>query len=432
MAELFNDYKCPACNGTMSFDAASGNLKCDYCGTEMSVAEAKAHYAEENKKVAATSGNSQSEDDSNWGTDAGSMKAYRCQSCGAELVCDETTAATSCPYCGNTAVMPQQFGGMMKPKYVIPFKVPKDEAVGKLNSYCKGKKLLPKAFVRGNHIQEVKGVYVPFWLYSGTVDADIHYEAETEEVKKTQTEKITTTKYYKVHRKGTVEFQKIPADASSSMPDDLMDSIEPYDYKDLRPFEMEYLPGYLADKYDVSAADSRERARKRAVNSTESIMRDTVTGYDRVNEVAIGKSIKFMGEKDEYAMMPVWLLSTNWDNKNFLFAINGQTGEMTGNLPVDKGKQALCNIIAGVLGFGLPMIFMGSSAWIICLIIAAIAVLITNSIMMAGMKPVSKKAAAGDYVQKNGSGKNDGVKLTIKDDQYIRTSVKKEPIEKKE
>lgn len=204
------------------------------------------------------------------------MKAYSCKSCGAEIVCDETTAATSCPYCGNVAIIPQQFKGMLRPKYVIPFHVDKQAAKGKLTEYCKGKKLLPGSFTEDNHIDEIKGVYVPFWLYSGTVDADVRYDASSDDEQKTATEKITTTRHYDVRRKGGAAFDKIPTDASNSMPDDLMDSIEPFDYKGIKDFEMEYLVGFLADKYDVSQEDSKERARKRAENSTVSMLRDTV------------------------------------------------------------------------------------------------------------------------------------------------------------
>ena len=60
------------------------------------------------------------------------MKAYNCPSCGAELICDASTAATSCPYCGNPTVVPGQFSGALKPDYVIPFKLSKEDAVAAL------------------------------------------------------------------------------------------------------------------------------------------------------------------------------------------------------------------------------------------------------------------------------------------------------------
>lgn len=423
MAQQVTDYICPTCSGAMAFDAASGKVKCEYCGSAYEVEEIKALYADKNK--AAVEQSKTATADVMWDA-ADGMKAYKCQACGAEMVCDDTTAATSCPYCGNPTVMPQQFTGMLKPKYVIPFKVDKNQAIDKLKEYYKGKKLLPNNFTRQNMIEEIKGVYVPFWLYSGTVEGDLSYEGRQTEEKKTATERIETTKHYDVRRKGTVAFEKIPTDASTIMPDDLMDSIEPYDYKDLKPFEMEYLPGYLADKYDVSKEDSLKRARNRAEASTIDAIGDTLDNYDSVSEKRSQRQIRYMSEKQEYALMPVWLLGTRWHNENCMFAMNGQTGEMTGNLPVDNGKR-----LAWILGVMLPIFALimiaggfASKAILGAAIVAIIAGFITNSILMGQMKPVRQKSMAGQYMQ---GGKNP-VKLSIKEDTYVRTTVEKHPI----
>lgn len=428
MAEQFTEYLCKACGGSLRYDVSGGRMKCDYCDSEYSLEEVKAYYAAENKKNEAQDGSLAAE--SSWGEDLNSMKAYSCKSCGAEIVCDETTAATSCPYCGNVAIIPQQFKGMLRPKYVIPFHVDKQAAKGKLTEYCKGKKLLPGSFTEDNHIDEIKGVYVPFWLYSGTVDADVLYDASSDDEQKTATEKITTTRHYDVRRKGGAAFDKIPTDASSSMPDDLMDSIEPFDYKGIKDFEMEYLVGFLADKYDVSQEDSKERARKRAENSTVSMLRDTVENYDVVNERQAERSVHFLGETQDYAMFPVWLLSTKWNNANFLFAINGQTGKMTGNLPIDKKKQWL-----RILMIAIPLLLLGcllgrfkTGGIIIGVIFGLIGGLITNSINVSSMKPVSKKTAAIDYVGTESDGSRKTVKLSVKEDRYVNTTTKREKI----
>ena len=424
MAEQMTEYVCVACGGTLRFDAPSGKMKCDYCGSDYEMETVKAYYAEENKKNAEQDGTLAAEN--SWGEDLGSMKAYKCQACGAELVCDETTAATSCPYCGNVAIMPQQFKDMMRPQYVIPFKIDKESAKSKLREYCSGKKLLPKTFTNGSHIDEIKGVYVPFWLYSGTVDADVRFDASKDEVTKTATEKITNTKHYDVRRKGGAPFKMIPTDASSSMPDDLMDSVEPYDYSDIKSFEMEYLAGFLADKYDVSKEESKTRARKRAEKSTVDMLKETVENYDSVNEREAERKVHFLGEKQEYAMLPVWLLNTSWNGQNFLFAINGQTGKMTGNLPIDKAKQWIRNLIVAIIIILLCCIFthFQKGGIIFGLILGLIGGLITNSINVKSMKPVAERLSAGEYV---GSKK---VNVSAKEDRYINTTTKKEPINK--
>lgn len=428
MAEQFTEYVCLACGGPIHFDAASGKMKCDYCDSEYTMEEVKAYYADQNQENADQDRSLSAE--SSWGEDLSSMRAYSCQACGAELICEETTAATSCPYCGNVAIMPQQFKGMLRPKYVIPFKVDKKEAKSKLEEYCKGKKLLPNSFTENNHIDEIKGVYVPFWLYSGTVDADVKYDAETDDVKKTATEKVTTTKHYDVRRKGGAPFKMIPTDASDSMPDDLMDSIEPYDYAGLKEFEMEYLAGFLADKYDVSQEESKKRARNRAEQSTVDMLGDTVENYNRTSERRSERKVKFLGEKQEYAMLPVWLLSTQWNDQNYLFAINGQTGKMTGNLPIDKKKQWFRILIVA-----LPLLLLGcllghfqSGGIFLGAVFALIGGIVTNSSIVGSMKPVNEKRSAGDYVGTNADGTQKEIRLSIKEDRFVKTTVKKEPI----
>ena len=125
-------------------------------------------------------------------------------------------------------------------------------------------------------------------------------------------------------------------DASSKMPDDHMDSIEPYDYQELKVFSTAYLPGFLADKFDVTVEACRERADQRCAGTLTSALRDTVTGYDTC--MPTSNSVNLKRGKVHYAMMPVWMLNTKWKGKDFLFAMNGQTGKLVGDLPVSWGK----------------------------------------------------------------------------------------------
>ena len=156
MAEQISNYQCPACTGPLRFDGKTGRLQCDYCGSGFSVQEIEALYKDKDEAAAAASQQAQAKPDhvslegewdtgSSWAAEQG-LKAYNCPSCGAELICDETTAATSCPYCGNPSIVPGQLSDMLKPDYVIPFKLSKEDAIGALKKYYGGKKLLPRAF----------------------------------------------------------------------------------------------------------------------------------------------------------------------------------------------------------------------------------------------------------------------------------------------
>lgn len=131
-------------------------------------------------------------------------------------------------------------------------------------------------------------------------------------------------------------FEKVPVDASSKMPDDHMDSIEPYDYKKLKPFSTAYLPGYLADKFDVTVEQSRERADQRCQGTLDAALRSSVRGYDTC--IQTGGSSSLQRGKVHYALMPVWMLNTKWHGKDFTFAMNGQTGKLVGDLPMSWGR----------------------------------------------------------------------------------------------
>lgn len=342
MAEQVTNYQCPSCMGPLHFEGASGRLECEYCGSSFSVAEIEALYGEKDRQAAQTPGETgdhpenASGADTDWGEDAGNMRAYTCPSCGAELICDATTAATACPYCGNPAVVPGQFGGTLRPEYVIPFKLSKEEAVAALRRHYRGKPFLPKTFTDENHILEIKGVYVPFWMFDGTAQGSARYEATRSRLYRRGDEEITETRHYDVYRAGSVTFERLPVDASSKMPDDYMDSIEPYDYSELKPFSTGYLPGFLADKYDVTVEQCRERAELRCQNSLEEALRGTVEGYETC--LRRDGTARVRHGKVSYALLPVWMLSTKWKGKNYLFAMNGQTGRLVGDLPVSWGK----------------------------------------------------------------------------------------------
>ncbi len=332
--QTIQEYKCPCCGGAIAFDSSLQKMKCPYCDTEFEM-EALKEYDSELR--------SEQPDNMNWETEAGSewqieevngLRSYVCKSCGGEIVGDENMAATSCPFCGNPVVMMEQFSGMLRPDYVIPFKLNKEAAKAGLAKHLSGKRLLPKVFKDQNHIDEIKGVYVPFWLFDTDAAARVRYRATNVRVWSDSDYNYTETSHYLVHRGGSVGFEHVPVDGSSKMADDLMESIEPYDFSDAVDFQTAYLAGYFADKYDVTAEESVNRANERVKRSTEEVFASTVQGYSSV--VTENSSIQLHGGNAKYALYPVWLLNTTWNGNKYTFAMNGQTGKFVGNLPVDK------------------------------------------------------------------------------------------------
>ena len=336
------EYKCPCCGGAIEFNSSVQKMKCPYCDTEFDM-ETLASY---------DAGLKDEQDSMEWETSAGGewqegeangLRSYICRSCGGEIVGDANTAATSCPFCGNPVVMMGQFSGALRPDFVIPFKLDKNAAKAGLQKHLTGKRLLPKIFKDQNHIDEIKGVYVPFWLFDTDADARVRYRTTKLRCWSDSEYNYTETSHFLVHRGGSVGFEHVPVDGSSRMADDLMESIEPYDFSDAVGFQTAYLAGYFADKYDVGADESIERANERVKKSAEEAFASTVEGYDTVT--AESSSVQLHGGKAKYALYPVWILNTTWKGQKYTFAMNGQTGKFVGDLPVDKAAARRWKLI---------------------------------------------------------------------------------------
>lgn len=363
------EYKCPNCGGALNFDSDLQKMKCPYCesvfdmelfqGMDEELGAKKNRKAEDSQKK-----KKGSEAEENLKTEKeDGMKIYSCQSCGAEIIGDETLGAATCPYCGNQVVVKGSFSGELRPDYVIPFKLKKEEVLRRLKAHLKNKKLLPKVFQDQHHIEEIKAMYVPYWLFDARADADMHYDA----TKLTRTWRDRDYQYqefshYDITRKGSMDFHYVPVDGSKKMPDDLMESLEPFDMKDAVDFQTAYLAGYMADRYDVTQEESVDRVKQRVHGSVCTVLENSIQGYDTVHfrqgEVQIQpKDIK-------YALFPVWILNTSWNGTRYTFAMNGQTGRFIGNLPVDWKKFWIkvvqrTVIYGAVIGLGTFLLLFG-------------------------------------------------------------------------
>lgn len=330
------NYKCPNCSAGLTFDSGSQKMKCEYCGTEYSLEELD-KLAEQQDTVEEDTAQSwegfepeqwQSEEKSN-------MAVWSCPSCGAEVLAEKTTGATVCLYCDNPMVMPEQFKDTYRPDYIIPFMKSKKEAKQALREHYEGKPLLPKTFKDENHLEEIKAVYVPFWLFDLDTAGRFSYEGTRIRVWEDDDYKYTATRYYHISRAGKMKFEKIPIDGSKAIDNTMMETIEPYEYQDLTEFNLSYLSGYMADKYDQEPDELTDRVYERMKQSVRDGFEASVKGYATVTTKQEKITVTNKGQV-KYGLFPVWFLNTKWNGKTYSFAMNGQTGHMAGDLPVAR------------------------------------------------------------------------------------------------
>lgn len=336
------DHKCPSCGASLPFNPQSQKWDCEYCGASYSLVqlvEQEEKAKKEQKRL---------ED----------LDCYHCPDCGAEIVADKTTTATFCVYCGNTSILKEKLKNEFKPAQIIPFHTTKEQAMEAFRKVKKGKIFAPKDFNREENIQKITGVYIPFWIYDCLTEGNVDVDARRIQTWMTGNYRYTKTDYYRVQRSGNMQYDNVPVDGSSKFDDDMMDSIEPFDYKDLKEFNMSYLSGFLAENYDVSQEEAAKRMRKRVEKTTLEELKSTIRGYTTTSTKSENVNIEI--KETEYILLPVWMLNIRFKNELYLFAMNGQTGKMIGNIPIDKGKLACIWLMSFLILMGLfSLIILG-------------------------------------------------------------------------
>lgn len=341
------EYKCPCCNAGLRFGDDAQKLTCEYCENTFDIDTVRAFN--ESQTEAADEFYWEDTQKQEWSEEEQeTIRAFLCPSCGGEILTDENTAATFCPYCDNPTIMPSRLSGGLKPDAVIPFQTGKEDAKAAFLRLCKGKPLLPRGFTDEQRLEKITGVYVPFWLYNCGADFHGSYKATRIHHWSDAHYNYTKTDHFLLRRGAEADFVGIPMDGSAKMDDTFMESIEPYDYGQLADFNTAYLSGYLADKYDVPSEDGEDRIRQRVDTSIHDELQSSFLGYNTVTPTS--RQLKVSHSKARYVLLPVWMLNTRYKDKIYTFAMNGQTGKMTGSFPICPKRTAawFVGICAGV------------------------------------------------------------------------------------
>ena len=319
MASL--QYKCLNCKAGLEFDPPSQKWKCQYCFSEFA--------KEELDQTDQTKDTDEEE--------IPELDVYHCNSCGAELIADQTTSATFCLYCKNPAIIRSRFTGRFRPKYLIPFHLTREQAKELYRNWIGKRIFAPGEFKYKEEIEKITGVYAPFWLFDCRTEGTVQGQGTRVSHWRQGNYRYTRTQYYRVVRSGTADYKKVPVDASKKLDDALMQMIEPYHYKDITDFSMQYMSGFMAEKYDVESEEAKSVTASRVKQFTENRLKETITGYTSYHDTSC--DITLVESEENYALLPVYLLVNKYKGKDHLFIVNGQTGKVVGETPISRWKQ---------------------------------------------------------------------------------------------
>ncbi len=351
-------YKCPNCGGPLHWDGNKGKFSCEYCGsgfteTELAAlapAQSSAQEVEGAEAEAVAAGPANGESAMDFSTEDPSqgkqtaqaasqpakIRRYNCPSCGAQIVTDDTTSATTCYYCHNPIVLMDKFDGSFNPDFVIPFAIDREKAKGIFKDWVKQHKYIPRDFYSEKQIGLLSGVYFPYWVYQAKISGVAKGQGNRTKEWDSGGMRHVETEVYRIDKKGDMEINDLSRIALSKASKVLCESVMPFELDKMKKFSPGYLQGYIAESRDIEKETLAPQIRQEVDNYAMERLRESASeGFSSVELSDVATRVE--KENYLYALMPVWTLTYKGnDGKIYYFSINGQTGKTVGELPTDQ------------------------------------------------------------------------------------------------
>ena len=336
--------RCPSCSGNMVFSIRDQALVCESCGSVFSMEDYDNIVLEKARR------------DINFTEAADRImrereqreslnRSYSCRSCGGLIRPGVFGVSDACPFCGNSIVFSDKIRDQSEPDFIVPFKKDREFFLGSFRKMVKESLFVPEDFVRHGKPENIHACYIPFWIYDVRVSCDLSYAAE----KLSRTKAGYHHKVYECIGSASLEFAGVPQDGSRAMPDEISQSLEPYNSAEGVPFHFGYLSGLDARIFDMDAKNSFEIVRKRLQSSVHRF----IVGPEYENFRVLHEDLRTGAREVRYALYPIWTLRVSWKGIGHVFAMNGASGLMNGALPLDQRRIVHAAVISGLV-FAVP------------------------------------------------------------------------------
>ncbi len=335
-------FKCPSCGAGLSFKPEHNNFRCDYCLSEFTEKEISDLYKEEEVL------------ESEVVIDQSHLTSYTCNSCGATVVTDDTTTSTFCYYCHNPVIISDRLAGDFRPDKMIPFTIDKEGAQKIFLDWVKDFKYVPKDFYSSSQLEKITGVYLPYWWADCVVEVDYLGNLEKEKVMRERNSEVTEISTYEIVRNASVAINNSEFLAFTKIDEKLLNGIGPYAEDKAVPFSMPYLSGFFAEQYNVSQEAAIDRIKDRVKTNAKTLVLDSVE--NRKNLTDVQSKIDIKETKVNYTLLPTWILTYNFNDKTYVFAVNGQSGKSFGELPIDNKKVLMSSMMILLIVMALMLI----------------------------------------------------------------------------
>lgn len=365
-------YKCPNCGAPLQWDPGKAKIDCDYCNGEFTAQEVEdfnekrldRHEARAEAGAERQARYSGGEEQVSQGAPhEAQIRSYHCDSCGAEVVTDNHTAATFCYYCHNPVILTDRLRGDFRPDQIIPFRIDRKQAEEHFLKWAKSKRFVPKSFYSQSQLEKLTGIYLPFWVAKATTQLNLQGKGTQSRTWDTSSERMTETNVYQISRQGDLEYGNMMEMAyreDEKIDPEQVEMIADYRLDERKDFSMPYLSGFFAETPTVSEEEAQQQIHNRASTYADQTIREQLAPFDST-ELHV-REAKTKIDELQYVLMPTWIMTYKFLGKTYVYAINGQSGKSFGELPMDKGKLGLWSILIG-LAILILLLLGGQFLW---------------------------------------------------------------------
>lgn len=334
-------HKCPNCDGPLLFDPESQSFHCEYCLSVFKDTDIKENTEPSQVEELAKE----------------TFNLYACPSCGAEVVTEETTAATYCYYCHNPVVLKDRVSGEFLPNAILPFKVSEKEAKEKFLQWANKKKFIPRDFFSKKQIEKMTGVYFPYWNVDAELFGDVKAKGTKIDVWRIDETEYTRTRRYDIRRKGNVTFKSLLKTAlSKNVKQNMIESVQPFNVDDCQAFDSRFLSGFQAEKRDLEFNEIKDAVNQELDQYTEKLLVNDISGYGMIDSSRC--QTQLLNQSNQYYLLPLWIVTykSETSEEPYYFAMNGVSGKTSGILPINKTKLIGTSAMIGAIVSGIVLL----------------------------------------------------------------------------
>ena len=365
-------YNCPNCSGNLSFDIESQMLMCEYCKTKLDPYEyQKTQDAEERDDFGVT--------------------VFTCPQCGGEVMTTNVTAAGFCMYCGASTILDSRMSKEKRPKHIIPFTQTKKDCQKAYSRLVKRALFAPGEFRDPQFLDRFRGIYMPYWIYDLKLRGTLRLKGEHSY----RRGDYKITDHYRLSGEVDASYEGLNYDASSSFDDTVASCIAPFKADTFKPFTPSMLCGFYADSPDVDSSVYSDSLQEMLYDDTIDRISGVPEFRDKGMQAPGEKKLENIGlrmesEKPECAFLPVWFLTYRKGDRVAYAVMNGSTGKITADLPVDEKKYVFGSLLLALPIFAvLALLFtITGHAALMC---SSITALVSLALYMVGVSEISDK-----------------------------------------